>query len=838
MAYGTPVLAPMYSDERTALSGDFGSGPNSSRPPPVTLLYYSQIRPGNYDQVYPHEQSTSGSHPQNWQTAERASTRLVARGTVNEAPPAQQHRYAMPPGFFAPLGAMIFQQGPPPVPQPPPKVPKRRAAENEDTAPGPKSKKAKSKGKSAADGAVAGSTSKRGYNAKKRNEAAQIAAQNAQLMPSVSYSQSSSEQGDKRPDAKTMRIVQDASSHPEASGPLHPELQFARCMSNRYKNEQFPRCVSCTRRWAGDTCRFQGIRFFLKDNNRNIVGISFVENQKPDAPAMTFPAVWNIPLQAVHIRRTKRAIAHALLPTLQQELEHLRTPEIIRRPRENEVRATCDTCMTSLFSSSWMCRLCGREACAECFEQVKDLTDGNPGANEAEVIALQIKREKHSHSNPFFLACTRRNEHQSKDFSPMSRFCKAELAEAINEMEALIRTPDIDALPGIGAIDPALQGPSTQTSQINGTSAFTRFFNGHVPEPAISSIASSSVPSNNAQIDPALLPSIAVADIPCHTPKYFTDEELTEEVFRPLWQKGEPLVVTGLLPKFKIKWTPEYFIEKYESQACLILECQTDVNKRITVGEFFSWFGKYNGRTECWKLKDWPPSTDFKTAFPELFEDFSRAVPVPNYVRRDGTLNVASHFPANTIAPDLGPKMYNAMASFECAGSKGSTRLHMDMADALNIMTFASLTPDGQPGTAAWDLFRAEDSDKIRQFLKKKFKGAFQHDPIHSQQCYLDTTLRHELWTEFGVKSYRIYQKPGEAVFIPAGCAHQVCNLADCVKVAVDFVSPENIARCEKLTKEFREQNQSMVWKEDVLQLRTMMWFAWLSCCLQEKEMA
>lgn len=102
-----------------------------------------------------------------------------------------------------------------------------------------------------------------------------------------------------------MRIVQDASSHPDASGPLHPELQFARCMSNRYKSEQFPRCVSCTRRWAGDTCRFQGIRFFLKDNEGTIVGISFVENQKPDAPAMTFPAVWNIPLEKVHIRRTK-----------------------------------------------------------------------------------------------------------------------------------------------------------------------------------------------------------------------------------------------------------------------------------------------------------------------------------------------------------------------------------------------------------------------------------------------------------------------------------------------------------------------------------------------------
>jgi len=54
------------------------------------------------------------------------------------------------------------------------------------------------------------------------------------------------------------------------------------------------------------------------------------------------------------------------------------------------------------------------------------------------------------------------------------------------------------------------------------------------------------------------------------------------------------------------------------------------------------------------------------------------------------------------------------------------------------------------------------------------------------------------------------------------------------MKIAIDFVSPENIDRCEGLTKEFREQNQSMQWKEDVLQLRTMMWFAWLSCRIHE----
>lgn len=180
--------------------------------------------------------------------------------------------------------------------------------------------------------------------------------------------------------------------------------------------------------------------------------------------------------------------------------------------------------------------------------------------------------------------------------------------------------------------------------------------------------------------------------------------------------------------------------------------------------------------------------------------------------------------------------MYNAYASSDTPGSKGSTRLHMDMADAVNIMLHAETTPDGAPGCAAWDIFRAEDSVHLRAFFKKNFKGQYQNDPIHAQQFYLDPTLRAQLFAEYGVRSFRIYQRPGEAVFIPAGCAHQVCNLSDSIKVACDFVSPENVERCETLTREFRAQNQSLVWKEDVLQLRSMMWFAWLSCRQQHDK--
>ncbi|KAI0736126.1 Clavaminate synthase-like protein [Fomitopsis betulina] len=840
----------MYSNDRTAIPT--ASASRSPLPSPHSSATMSSHSPASEYATRPHhhqhhhyEQDITPRHqytpPTDWQVGDRVSLRLAeARSIPTQAsqalppislPPQPQHYQANPHALGYPSVPFAI-----PVAAYPPTVvsaaPKRQMEQSDDES-GSKSKKARSNARQAKS-TESNAQSRRGYSAKKRNEAAQIAAQNAQLMPTVSYVHVSNEKGKEKAPSNNpqgpMRIVgEEDTSQLETSGPLHPELQFARCMSNRYRSEEFPRCVSCTRRWAGDTCRFQGIRFFLKNDKKQIVGISFVENQKPDAPTMTFPEKWNVNLQKAHIHRTKRTVAEALLPTLKKELEHLSLNEVIRRPRESEVRATCDTCMTSIFSSSWMCRLCGREACAECYEQVKELTIDRAGAPEAEIAALQARREKHAHINPFFLSCTRRNEHQAKDFSPMSRFCKPELEEVIKDMDILLaECPPERATPEPGR-DASLSPSGTASPPWSDAVASSSVPGTRYSAPAPYSDSLGGVPPEPSSF-------AAGITVPSHITRHFADGQLTDDIFRRIWARGEPIVVTGLLPKFHVQWSPEYFVAKYGSQSCLILECQSDQNRRVTVGEFFSWFGKYEGRRDCWKLKDWPPSTDFRTAFPELYDDFANATPVPNYVRRDGVLNLASHFPSNTVAPDLGPRMYNAMASFDTKDSKGTTRLHMDMADVVNIMLYAAGTPAGGEGCAAWDLFKAEDAPKLRKYMRKKFKGQFQHDPIHSQQFYLDSTHREELFKEYGVKSHRVYQKPGEAVFIPAGCAHQVCNLADCIKVASDFVSPENIERCEMLTREFREQNQSMAWKEDVLQLRTMMWFAWLSCARQEKD--
>ncbi|KIK50244.1 hypothetical protein GYMLUDRAFT_114845, partial [Collybiopsis luxurians FD-317 M1] len=55
------------------------------------------------------------------------------------------------------------------------------------------------------------------------------------------------------------------------------------------------------------------------------------------------------------------------------------------------------------------------------------------------------------------------------------------------------------------------------------------------------------------------------------------------------------------------------------------------------------------------------------------------------------------------------------------------------------------------------------------------------------------------------VYSFRVYQRPSEAVFIPAGCAHQMSQLPYCIKVAIDFISPENVRRCDQFMRGLRQ---------------------------------
>jgi hypothetical protein len=203
-----------------------------------------------------------------------------------------------------------------------------------------------------------------------------------------------------------------------------------------------------------------------------------------------------------------------------------------------------------------------------------------------------------------------------------------------------------------------------------------------------------------------------------------------------------------------------------------------------------------------------------------------------------------------------GPKMYNAHGSLDVNNGHGSTRLHLDVTSAVNIMLYSAEHADGRPGTALWHIFPSAAKPTLRDFIRSEPTIGFEGpgDPIHNQTIYLTPALLQLLFDKHKLRPFTIHQKPGEAVFIPAGCAHQVrfsnllqffthdlaglqvCNITDSIKIACDFLDADSVPASCQLGPEFRVQRLSRKWPEDVLQFEITLWHAWTSLSRQKDK--
>ncbi|XP_071498541.1 uncharacterized protein [Diadema antillarum] len=344
-------------------------------------------------------------------------------------------------------------------------------------------------------------------------------------------------------------------------------------------------------------------------------------------------------------------------------------------------------------------------------------------------------------------------------------------------------------------------------------------------------------------------------------------------IFQEHWSKGEPVLVSNVHKQLdKTLWHPTNFNARFGHLENDLVDCRSgDVITGAPMRDFWNGFENISNRLETkqglpiiLKLKDWPPAEDFSELLPQHFQDLMNNLPLPDYTRRDGKLNLSSRLPDFFVKPDLGPKMYNAygLARYQ---SCGTTNLHLDISDAVNVMVYVGMPKSedsnetcdqyerealeavehmcqdeqtkkrvqekGERPGAIWHLFRAADTNKIRQFLIKLSKEQGEevpadHDPIHDQSWYLDNALLDRLYKEYGVQGWAIAQCWGDAIFIPAGAPHQVRNVHSSIKVAEDFVSPEHISECFWLTQEFRQLSATHSNHEDKLQVKNIIYHA------------
>ncbi|KDQ28562.1 hypothetical protein PLEOSDRAFT_1023236, partial [Pleurotus ostreatus PC15] len=214
--------------------------------------------------------------------------------------------------------------------------------------------------------------------------------------------------------------------------------------------------------------------------------------------------------------------------------------------------------------------------------------------------------------------------------------------------------------------------------------------------------------------------------------------------FDLLWDQGIPFVVRDQAPGLRCDWSPTGLADVLGSDWCKVADCE-DENylKTALVDEFLLGLDEKNDQVLKLKVgisicnsslvltafrfvKDYPTDQRFKSKSFILARDFQLALPVPTYSSEDGPLNIANFFPINySNAPDLGPKMYAAMASKFGDEGHGSTRLHIDISDAVNIMA---------RGEALWHVFLSKDADQLKRYVATKCKDPWSNDNLFINQ--------------------------------------------------------------------------------------------------------
>ncbi|KAI9355856.1 hypothetical protein BD770DRAFT_390889 [Pilaira anomala] len=310
---------------------------------------------------------------------------------------------------------------------------------------------------------------------------------------------------------------------------------------------------------------------------------------------------------------------------------------------------------------------------------------------------------------------------------------------------------------------------------------------------------------------------------------------LTSELFQAYWQLHQPVMISDSIRGSQFKWTPELFESLCGDEKLKATDIDGMVYE-VSGKDYFAAFSDSDkrkklcsilGSTEVLKIKDLPPNETLRSVFPKLHEDFMKTLVTSDYSTDNGYYNLANRLPEEYLPPDLGPKLFiNYGIDEQCRF--GKTNLHCDITDAVNVMYYADdkTTKERPVAAALWHIFPFECMRSLCEYISL-VKDVGSLHPILDHGFYLDDEDLKKLKNDYGVTPFTVHQNPGDTVYIPAGCAHQVATFSNSIKCAFDFFSPENIDRSVFISDCFRSLKRI-----DKLQVANTLTYAWKS--LQE----
>ncbi|KAJ1857867.1 Lysine-specific demethylase 3B, partial [Coemansia sp. RSA 2703] len=124
-----------------------------------------------------------------------------------------------------------------------------------------------------------------------------------------------------------------------------------------------------------------------------------------------------------------------------------------------------------------------------------------------------------------------------------------------------------------------------------------------------------------------------------------------------------------------------------------------------------------------------------------------------------------------------------------------------------------------------WIVFPPGASEYLRDFNNSDDN----HDPIHDRNIYMDAKACRRLYESYDdeVKSYLIYQRPGDAVFIPAGSIYQRRTLRNTIAIQSRSLSPEHAAVARRVSDEL-SANKYRNRRSDTLPVMDILWWVWM----------